>query len=163
MNFLIEKLKEKNELSYEELERLFKGYLENKVTDEEMTKVLKTICKYGLSENEVFSLVDIFIKSGDVLEENPDLEFEDLIYLPAREIAKYISEYDSVTGGNGSGQGQGNGNNQAQNQSSNKGQGQGNGNGNGQGQGSGNGNGDRLRKQDGTGNNCNGINCQNQN
>ncbi len=72
MNFLIEKLKEKNELSYEELEHLFKGYLENKVTDEEMTKVLKTICKYGLSENEVFSLVDIFIKSGDVLEENPD-------------------------------------------------------------------------------------------
>lgn len=127
------------------------------IVDEELTvEDAQKANEYGVSEAKI-----LFVKRA--LEENPDLEFEDLIYLPAREIAKYISEYDSVTGGNGSGQGQGNGNNQAQNQSSNKGQGQGNGNGNGQGQGSGNGNGDRLRKQDGTGNNCNGINCQNQN
>lgn len=123
------------------------------IIDEELTtEDAKKANEYGVSEAKI-----LFVKKA--LEENPDLEFEDLIYLPAREIAKYISEYDSVTGGNGSGQGQGNGNgqgygnNQAQNQSSNKGQGQG----------SGNGNGDRLRKQDGTGNNCNGINCQNQN
>lgn len=133
------------------------------IIDEELTtEDAKKANEYGVSEAKI-----LFVKKA--LEENLNLEFEDLIYLPAREIAKYISEYDSVTGGNGQGQGNGNGNgsgqgqgngngqgygnNQAQNQSSNKGQGQG----------SRNGNGDRLRKQDGTGNNCNGINCQNQN
>ena len=67
------KLINKQELSYEELQNIFEGYLSLKVTDEDMTEVLKMICTYGLHENSVFSLVDIFIKSGDVLEENPNL------------------------------------------------------------------------------------------
>lgn len=66
----IEKLAKKEILSYEELDNLFTGYLNDKVTDEEMTKVLKLICKNGLSKEEIFNLTDIFIKSGNVFEKN---------------------------------------------------------------------------------------------
>lgn len=66
----IEKLENMKVLSYEELDNLFKGYLHEKVTDKEMTKVLKLICKNGLSHEEIFNLTDIFIKSGDVFVKN---------------------------------------------------------------------------------------------
>ena len=66
----IEKLEKKEILSYKELETIFNGYLYNKISDEEMTKVLKLICNNGLSEGEVFDLTDIFIKSGEVYPKN---------------------------------------------------------------------------------------------
>lgn len=68
-----EKLIHNKELSYEELQNIFEGYLSLKVSEEDMTEVLKLICSYGLNENSVFSLVDIFLKSGDILEENPNI------------------------------------------------------------------------------------------
>jgi len=62
----------KRRYTYEQLNYYFNGYLNNQINDEEMTKVLKDICKNGLSEEEVYELTDMFIKSGDVLEVNPN-------------------------------------------------------------------------------------------
>lgn len=64
---IIEKFNLGKTLTYDELSYFFNGYLSNDVSDEEMTIVLKDICKNGLSEQEIFDLVDIFIKSGDTL------------------------------------------------------------------------------------------------
>ena len=66
----IEKLEKKEKLSYQELDNLFTGYLNDKVNDEEMTKVLKLICENGLSEEETINLTDIFIKSGEIFPTN---------------------------------------------------------------------------------------------
>ena len=49
--------------------------------------------EYGVSEAKV-----LFVKKA--IEENPELNFEDLIYLPTREIAKYIDEYKDLNIGN---------------------------------------------------------------
>lgn len=61
-----------NERRYtkEQLDYYFNGYLNDKINDEEMTKVLKDICKNGLSEEEVYELTDMFIKSGTTFEVN---------------------------------------------------------------------------------------------
>ena len=64
---IIEKFNLGKTLTYDELSYFFNGYLSNDVSDEEMTIVLQDICKNGLSEQEIFDLVDIFIKSGDTL------------------------------------------------------------------------------------------------
>lgn len=66
----IRKLENKEKLSYKELDNLFNGYLNNKIDDDEMTKVLKLICKNGLSPEETFDLTDIFINSGEVFPKN---------------------------------------------------------------------------------------------
>lgn len=60
----------KDELTYEYLDTYFNGYLNGTVSDEIMTNILKHICKNGMSDEEVFNLVDIFLKSGEVLELN---------------------------------------------------------------------------------------------
>ena len=54
-------------LSYDELYYAFDGYLNNVITDEEMTKLLRAICDYGMNYEETYYLTDIFIKSGEVL------------------------------------------------------------------------------------------------
>ena len=64
---IIEKFNLGKTLTYDELSYFFNGYLSDDITDEEMTIVLKDICANGLSEQEIFDLVDIFIKSGDTL------------------------------------------------------------------------------------------------
>ena len=61
--------KERNEyLSYDELNQVFNGYLNGDVNDVDMTRLLRSICQYGLSEEETYNLTDIFIKSGDTLD-----------------------------------------------------------------------------------------------
>lgn len=63
---------------------------------------INIINEYGVSQGKV-----LFVKKA--IEQNPSLEFEDLIYLPVREIAKYIDGYEEVKGhgqncnGNGKG------------------------------------------------------------
>lgn len=47
--------------------------------------------EYGVSQGKV-----LFVKKA--IAENPSLKFEDLIYMPVREIAKYIDGYENVTG-----------------------------------------------------------------
>ena len=65
---IINKVKLKNTLSYDELAYFFNGYLNGTINDDDMTKMLKAIVKYKLNKNEIFDLCDIFIKSGEVLD-----------------------------------------------------------------------------------------------
>ncbi len=70
MNNIIKKISNKKILTYEEMKEFFIGYLNDLVSDEEMTLCLKLICKNGLSDKEIFDLTDIFINSGDVFPKN---------------------------------------------------------------------------------------------
>lgn len=64
---IVDKKNKNQELSYKELDMYFNAYLNDKINDEVMTKLLKAICKNGLSDKEIIDLTDIFIKSGDTL------------------------------------------------------------------------------------------------
>ena len=68
INKIIEKKDNNQELNYEELDYFFNGYLNNEISDEDMTLLLKSICKNDLSNKEIINLTDIFIKSGDQLD-----------------------------------------------------------------------------------------------
>ena len=70
---IISKKANKYELTKEELETIFIGYLNDEVKDYQMSAFLMAICINDMSDSEVFALTDIFIKSGDVL----DLSFID--------------------------------------------------------------------------------------
>ena len=65
---IINKKRVKEELSYEELAFAFNGYLNGSVKDYQMSSLLMAICINGMCDKEIFDLVDIFIKSGDVLD-----------------------------------------------------------------------------------------------
>ena len=55
-------------LSYDELYKIFMGYLNHEVKDYQMSSLLMAICINGMEMDEVYNLTDIFIKSGDVLD-----------------------------------------------------------------------------------------------
>lgn len=63
------------ELTKEELETIFMGYLKDEVKDYQMSAFLMAICINDMSDSEIFALTDIFIRSGEVL----DLSFIDAI------------------------------------------------------------------------------------
>ena len=65
---IINKKRLKEELTKEELDYFFNGYLNGTVKDYQMSSLLMAICINGMSERETFDLVDLFIKSGDVLD-----------------------------------------------------------------------------------------------
>ena len=65
---IINKKRNSQELSKEELEFAFNGYIEKKVTDYQMSALLMAICINDMTDKEVFDLVDIFIKSGDTID-----------------------------------------------------------------------------------------------
>ncbi len=65
---IINKKRIKKELSKEELSYAFNGYLNGFVKDYQMSSLLMAICINGMSDREIFDLVDIFIKSGDILD-----------------------------------------------------------------------------------------------
>ncbi len=56
------------ELTKEELETIFNGYLTGFVKDYQMSAFLMAICINDMSDSEIFALTDIFIKSGDTLD-----------------------------------------------------------------------------------------------
>lgn len=70
MKEILDKIKQKERIKYETLEKIFNNYLNDQLEEEKMTEILKCICSYGLCEENVFDLTDIFIKSGTILEEN---------------------------------------------------------------------------------------------
>ena len=72
---IISKKANKYELTKEELETIFMGYLKGEVKDYQMSAFLMAICINDMSDSEIFALTDIFIRSGDVL----DLSFIDAI------------------------------------------------------------------------------------
>ena len=65
---IISKKANKYELTKEELETIFMGYLKDEVKDYQMSAFLMAICINDMSDSEVFALTDIFIKSGDTLD-----------------------------------------------------------------------------------------------
>ena len=65
---IINKKRIKEELTKEELDYIFNGYLNGIVKDYQMSSLLMAICINGMNDREIFDLVDIFIKSGDVLD-----------------------------------------------------------------------------------------------
>ena len=77
---IINKKRIGEKLSKEELAFAFNGYLDGSVKDYQMSSLLMAICINGMSDEETFDLVDIFIKSGDVL---------DLSMLPGVKIDKH--------------------------------------------------------------------------
>lgn len=55
------------ELTKEELEFFFEGYLNKQIKDYQMSSLLMAICINGMSDEEIFNLTKIFIDSGDIL------------------------------------------------------------------------------------------------
>ena len=56
------------ELSYDEIDEAFNGYLKGDVESYQMSALLMAICINGMSDQETFDLTDIFIKSGEILD-----------------------------------------------------------------------------------------------
>ncbi len=65
---VINKKRNNEELTREELEIAFNGFLKKEVQDYQMSALLMAICINGMSDQEVFDLTDIFINSGEVLD-----------------------------------------------------------------------------------------------
>ena len=64
---IINKKANNYELTKEELETIFMGYLKDEVKDYQMSAFLMAICINDMSDSEIFALTDIFIRSGEVL------------------------------------------------------------------------------------------------
>ena len=65
---VINKKRNNGELTREELEVAFNGFLKKEVKDYQMSALLMAICINGMSDQEVFDLTDIFINSGEILD-----------------------------------------------------------------------------------------------
>lgn len=65
---IINKKRLSQELTKEELEFFFNGYLKKDVTDYQMSALLMAICINGMTDREIFDLTKIFIDSGEVLD-----------------------------------------------------------------------------------------------
>lgn len=65
---LINKKRLGQELTYQELDSFFNGYLNGEVADYQMSAMLMAICINGMTDDEIFALTKIFIESGDVLD-----------------------------------------------------------------------------------------------
>ena len=65
---IINKKRLGKELSYEELDFFFNGYLDGKVADYQMSSLLMAICINGMTDEEIYALTKIFIDSCDVLD-----------------------------------------------------------------------------------------------
>ena len=77
---IISKKANKYELTKEELETIFLGYLKDEVKDYQMSAFLMAICINDMSDSEIFALTDIFNKSGDIL---------DLSFTPGIKVDKH--------------------------------------------------------------------------
>ena len=65
---IINKKRLGQELTEEELKKIFNGYLSGEVADYQMSSLLMAICINGMSDEETFSLTKIFIESGETLD-----------------------------------------------------------------------------------------------
>lgn len=65
---IINKKRNNLELTKEELDFVFNGYINQKVKDYQMSALLMAICINGMTDSEVFDLIDIFIKSGETID-----------------------------------------------------------------------------------------------
>ena len=65
---IINKKRLGKELTYQELDYFFNGYLNGDIADYQMSALLMAICINGMSDEETYALTKIFIDSGDVLD-----------------------------------------------------------------------------------------------
>ncbi len=65
---IINKKRLGRELSDHDLEEAFLGYDKGEIPDYQMSSLLMAICMNGMTEEEIFTLTDIFIHSGDQLD-----------------------------------------------------------------------------------------------
>lgn len=65
---IIEKKKDAKELSFDELNYAFNGYLNNEIADYQMSALLMAICINGMSFEETKHLTDIMINSGEIID-----------------------------------------------------------------------------------------------
>ncbi len=65
---IIEKKKNGLTLTKEELAFAFEGYLKGDIPDYQMSSFLMAICLKGLTDEEIFCLTDLFLKSGEILD-----------------------------------------------------------------------------------------------
>lgn len=65
---IIEKKRLKGELSYKELEYAVTGYVNGVIPDYQMSSLLMAIVLNGMTDEEVFDLTDIMIRSGDIID-----------------------------------------------------------------------------------------------
>lgn len=65
---IINKKREKQALSREELAFAIKGYVEGNIKDYQMSSLLMAICLNGMTEKEVFDMTDIMYHSGETLD-----------------------------------------------------------------------------------------------
>ncbi len=62
---IIDKKRNKKELTYEEMKYAIMGYVNGEIPDYQMSAFLMAICINGLSSKETFDLTDIMLNSGD--------------------------------------------------------------------------------------------------
>ena len=65
---IINKKRLKEELTKEELEFAVNGYIDNSIKDYQMSSLLMAICLNGMSDDEIYYLTDIMLKSGDTVD-----------------------------------------------------------------------------------------------
>ncbi len=65
---IINKKRMGEELTYQELDYFFNGYLNGEIADYQMSSLLMAICINGMTDEETFALTKLFIDSGDVLD-----------------------------------------------------------------------------------------------
>jgi len=65
---IINKKRLGRELSDHDLEEAFLGYDKGEIPDYQMSSLLMAICMNGMTEEEIFTLTEIFINSGDTLD-----------------------------------------------------------------------------------------------
>lgn len=65
---IINKKRLGHELSDRDLEEAFLGYDKGEIPDYQMSSLLMAICMNGMTEEEIFTLTDIFINSGEKLD-----------------------------------------------------------------------------------------------
>lgn len=64
---IISKKKNKEELTYEEIQYAINGYLDGTIKDYQMSSLLMAITIQGMTEQETFNLTEIMLKSGETI------------------------------------------------------------------------------------------------
>lgn len=78
INKIIDKKSKNLENTYEEIEFMIMGYVNQKISTEKMTEYIKSIFENGMTHQEIFDLTSIMAKSGDILKfEKSDGVFAD--------------------------------------------------------------------------------------
>ena len=65
---IINKKREKKSLTYDEISYAINGYMKDEIQDYQMSSLLMAICINSMNAEEIYSLTDIMIKSGNTLD-----------------------------------------------------------------------------------------------